>query len=201
MKIPLFPLDVVLFPGAPLPLHIFESRYREMIGECLDGSRVFGVVRAQRDGLPVVGCTARIVRVLRRYPDGRLDILCQGETRFEIKALDNSRAFLQAEVDFLCDADTPASRELRGECIALHCETLELAGLEPGGAALKPERPVSFQLASAIPADLGFKQDILCTRSDEERTLRLIAFYHAVLPKLRRGVQASLAAHRNGHVM
>lgn len=201
MKIPLFPLDVVLFPGAPLPLHIFESRYREMIGECLDGSRVFGVVRAQRDGLPVVGCTARIVRVLRRYADGRLDILCQGETRFEIEALDNSRAFLQAEVDFLRDADPPASRKLRGECIALHCETLELAGLEPRGVALKPERPVSFQLAAVIPADLGFKQDILSARSDEERTLRLIAFYHAVLPKLRCGAHASLAAHRNGHVM
>ena len=62
MKIPLFPLDLVLFPGVPLPLHIFEPRYREMIAECIADNAPFGVVRAQRDGLAVVGCTAQVVR-------------------------------------------------------------------------------------------------------------------------------------------
>jgi Lon protease-like protein len=81
MKIPLFPLEVVLFPGAALPLHIFESRYKEMIGECLAGKSAFGVVRAQREGLAVIGCTAEIIRILEKYPDGRLDILCQGSQR------------------------------------------------------------------------------------------------------------------------
>ena len=62
MKIPLFPLDVVLFPGAPLPLHIFEERYKEMIALCLQEHSSFGVVRAQSDGLAIIGCTARITR-------------------------------------------------------------------------------------------------------------------------------------------
>src|SRR6476660_3378912 len=88
MKIPLFPLDLVLFPGVPLPLHIFEQRYREMIAECMASSAPFGIVRAQRDGLTVIGCTARIVRVLHKYPDGRSDILTQGVDRFEIEQLD-----------------------------------------------------------------------------------------------------------------
>jgi Lon protease-like protein len=101
MKIPLFPLDVVLFPGAPLPLHIFEPRYREMVAECIAGNAVFGIVRAQRDGLAVIGCTAQVVRVLRSYPDGRSDILTQGIDRFEIEQLDDSRSFLQAEVALL----------------------------------------------------------------------------------------------------
>jgi Lon protease-like protein len=201
MKIPLFPLDAVLFPGAPLPLHIFEDRYREMIADCLDGGSVFGVVRAQREGLAVVGCTAHIVRILERYPDGRLDILCEGVERFEIEMLDNSRAFLQAEVDLLPDQAEDSARRDREECLGLHYEALGLAGVDSPHAFVDLDHPISFQLAGSIPADLAFKQELLCLRSDAERTLRLLAFYRAILPKLRRSVQAAHGASHNGHVM
>ncbi|HVJ06901.1 MAG TPA: LON peptidase substrate-binding domain-containing protein [Acidisarcina sp.] len=201
MRIPLFPLDVVLFPGAPLPLHIFENRYREMVAECLDGNGIFGVVRAQRGGLAVIGCTAHILRILERYSDGRMDILCEGIDRFEIETLDNSRTFLQAEVDLLPDFGETASRLNREECLGLHYEALELAGVEAIYAALNPADSISFQLAWSLPADLDFKQELLCLRSDADRTLRLLEFYKTFLPKLRRGAQASLASSRNGHVM
>jgi Lon protease-like protein len=201
MKIPLFPLDVVLFPGAPLPLHIFEDRYKEMIGLCLEKKSSFGVVRAQRDGLAVIGCTARIVRVLERYGDGRLDILCQGEQRFEIEMLENSRAFLEAQVDFFDDEEEQASRELREECVALHFETLELAGVEASGIPIDMDGPISFLLASTLPADLEFKQHLLNSRSDVERTEQLREFYNAILPKLRAGAAGRKAIAHNGHVM
>lgn len=201
MKIPLFPLDVVLFPGAALPLHIFEDRYREMIGECISRGSVFGVVRAQHEGLAVIGCTAGIVRVLERYPDGRLDILCQGLERFEIESLDNSRSFLQAEADFFQDEGLGADRSLREKCAASHLEALELIGAENANVGLDLDQPISFQLASAIPSDLEFKQELLGLRSDAERTERLLDFYDAVLPKLRRGARASKVAGSNGHVM
>ena len=201
MKIPLFPLDVVLFPGAPLPLHIFEDRYKEMIGLCLEKQSTFGVVRAQRDGLAVIGCTARIVRVQHRYDDGRMDILCQGEQRFEIEMLENSRALLEAQVDFFDDEEDQAPRQLREECVALHFETLELAGVETSGTLPNLDHPVSFLLASALPADLGFKQQLLGIRSDADRTQRLHDFYVAILPKLRAGAAGQKAAAHNGHVM
>ena len=201
MKIPLFPLDVVLFPGASLPLHIFEERYKEMIGICIDEESSFGVVRAQQEGLAVIGCTARIVRVMQRYDDGRLDILCQGDTRFEIEMLENAREFLEAEVDFFEDEGGSAPRELREECAALHFEALELAGIEVATMPLSLDGPVSFALASALPADLGFKQQLLAMRSDAERTEHLRDFYQAVLPKLRAGAHASRSAGHNGHVM
>jgi Lon protease-like protein len=201
MKIPLFPLEVVLFPEAALPLHIFEDRYKEMIGECLSAKIAFGVVCAQREGLAVVGCTAEIVRVLQNYPDGRLDILCQGAQRFEIENLDNSRSFLQAEVDFFRDEGLPATRALREECTALHFEVLELTGGERTQRAFDLDEPVAFRLAWGSPADLGFRLELLALRSDAERTERLIAFYSAILPKLRRGAQANTTAGRNGHVM
>jgi Lon protease-like protein len=201
MKIPLFPLDAVLFPGAALPLHIFEGRYKEMIGECLAAEGVFGVVRAQRAGLAVIGCTARIVHVLERYSDGRLDILCEGDSRFEIEMLDESRPFLQAEVDVYHDEGDLSTRREREECAGLHFEILELAGVETEPAPLDLNEPISFQLASALPVDLDFKQLLLCLRSDAERTERLLDFYNTMLPKLRRGAQTTRVAVRNGHVM
>lgn len=198
MKIALFPLDVVLFPGVPLPLHVFEERYKEMIGECLQGNLEFGVVRAQREGLAVAGCTAGISRVLRRYPDGCIDFLCEGKQRFEIEQLDNSRSFLQAEVDFFEDEPFDASREDRAECVALHLEVLALAGLGRESYSLDLDQALSFQLAWELPADLGFKQKLLSIRSDQERTFLLREFYQEILPKLRMGSRTR-AASRNGH--
>ncbi len=199
MKIALFPLDVVLFPGVPLPLHIFEERYREMVGECLAGDLEFGVVRAQAEGLAIAGCTAGISKVLRRHPDGRIDILCEGRRRFEIEQLDNSRSFLQAEVDFFDDEQLDSSREERAECVALHLEVLALAGIGHESYALDLDRGLSFLLAWELPADLGFKQRLLISRSDRERTGLLREFYREILPKLRMGAQGRASSSRNGH--
>lgn len=202
MKIPLFPLDVVLFPGSPLPLHIFEERYKQMIGDCLASGAEFGVVRAQQEGMAIIGCTAAITRVQHRYPDGRLDILCEGRQRFEIEMLDNTRAFLQAEVDFFTDdLGGESTRREREECAALHFEVLKLAGVGVPPMHLDLDLPISFQLAASLPSDLGFKQQLLNSRSDAERTQRLCDFYGTMLPKLRCGVQTGRAAGRNGHIM
>ncbi|HTV06083.1 MAG TPA: LON peptidase substrate-binding domain-containing protein [Acidobacteriaceae bacterium] len=201
MRIPLFPLDVVLFPGEPLPLHIFEERYKEMIDFCLTGQSAFGVVRAQRDGLAVIGCTARVLRVLHRYDDGRMDILCRGERRFEIELLESGRAYLEAQVDFFDDEEDTASRSQKEECLSLHFETMELAGFAGTEMPTNLDGPISFILASGLPADLGFKQQLLNSRSDAKRTEYLLEFYHAILPKLRAGAAGKKAASHNGHVM
>jgi Lon protease-like protein len=185
MRIPLFPLNTVLFPGTALPLHIFEERYREMIGECLTQEKTFGVVRAEGEKMAVIGCTAKVVRVLERYPDGRMDILCEGAQRFEIEGLDNSRQFLQADVDFFEDEGEGSTRGEREECAALHFALLELAGIRTPAMHLDLNAPVAFQLADALPSDLGFKQQLLGSRSDADRTARLRDFYNALLPRLR----------------
>ena len=202
MKIPLFPLDLVLFPGAALPLHIFEPRYKQMTRECLQQTSEFGAVRARRDGLAVIGCTASILSVLHRYPDGRLDILCRGEHRFDVELLGNTRTYLQAEVDFFDDDGPESTRMQREQCAALHMEMLQLSGSEVSEFPhLNLDQPVAFLLAASIPSDLDFKQELLGIRSDATRTGRLIDFYHAILPKLHRGAMVSHAARSNGHVM
>lgn len=201
MKISLFPLNLVLFPGLPLRLHIFENRYKEMVGECREHNRGFGVVCAQPEGFAIIGCFAEIVRVLQEYSDGRLDILCRGAERFEIESLDNSRSFLQAEVDFFQDEDPGATRALRERCVALHFEAAELMDAGAPQLYLDFDRPISFQLASSAPCDLRLKQELLALRSDDERSERLLTFYEAMLPKLRRGVRATRVASSNGHLM
>lgn len=103
-KLPLFPLGLVLMPGMPLPLHIFEDRYKRMIGECLETGSEFGIVFYQGSSMEKVGCTARIMKVLRRYEDGRMDIITRGERRFEIEDLVQEKPYLEAEVTFFEDA-------------------------------------------------------------------------------------------------
>ena len=98
--IPLFPLGLVLLPQNPLPLHIFEERYKLMIGECLAENRDFGIVFFDAADIRTVGCTARILKVLKRYHDGRLDILTRGQNRFRIKELREEKAYLEARVTF-----------------------------------------------------------------------------------------------------
>jgi Lon protease-like protein len=194
MRIPLFPLETVLFPGAALPLHIFEKRYREMVGECLRETKPFGVVRSDGDQMAIIGCTAQIVRVVERFADGQMDILCEGVKRFEIEGLDESREFLQADVEFFEDEGAGSTRTDREDCAALHFATLHMAGIQTPTMHLDLNAPVAFQLADALPSDLSFKQQLLASRSDADRTARLRSFYNEMLPRLRAKEDMSRAA-------
>ena len=102
-RIPLFPLGLVLLPHLPLPLHIFEERYKLMITECQDESKAFGVVYFNGAEVQSVGCTAVILKVLKRYGDGRLDILTRGERRFVIIEMFDDKPYLEAMVRFFDD--------------------------------------------------------------------------------------------------
>jgi Lon protease-like protein len=197
--IPIFPLQLVLFPECPLPLHIFEPRYREMMAECLEHRQSFGVVRAQEKGLVRVGCTAEVAEVVKRYDDGRLDVLTVGQRRFEIGAVNQERSFLQAEVSYFDDDGADASREQRARAVGLQLELMALAGEKP--QELPAEHPqLSFQLAAGVPLDLDFKQALLALRSEAERLAALISYYEKLLPNLRRSLKARTKAGGNGHV-
>jgi len=197
--LPLFPLDVVLFPGTPLPLHIFEPRYKEMIAECRDQEGTFGVVRALEEGLAEIGCTAEIVSVVKEYPDGQLDIVTEGRRRFAVLQVNQERAFLRAEVLFIGDdAAAPANLET-ARAVRLHSEILALAGAAQDLSAADPAT-LSFYLAGSLPLDLDFKQKLLATRSEVQRMSSLAEYLESLLPKLRRSVTARQKAGGNGHV-
>src|SRR5208282_1063431 len=112
--LPLFPLQVVLFPRTALPLHIFEERYKQMIAEVQRGKPEFGVVLAGEKGIVNTGCTATIEKVLKEYPDGRMDLVTVGRRRFEIILLNDEKPYLRGAVEFFDDDEPePITPEVR----------------------------------------------------------------------------------------
>lgn len=187
--LPLFPLDVVLLPGVPLPLHIFEPRYKEMISECLEQKKPFGIVRASDDGVAGLGCTAEIVSVTKQYEDGRMDIIARGVNRFEVLEVNQDRSFLQAEVMVVEDEPGRPSNEMISQAVRLHAEIAKLAGSDSSSAD-EGATNLSFLLAGSLPLDLDFKQSLLSTLSEEKRLDAVIQYLRAVLPGLRRASKA-----------
>lgn len=196
--LPLFPLDVVLLPGTPLPLHIFEPRYKEMIGECLADEVPFGVVRALDEGIAEVGCTAEIVTVTKQYPDGRLDLIAEGRKRFEVLELNQERSFLRAEILLVPDEPSTPAQEETARAIQVHLEILSLAGAVQDLSAAD-QSALSFYLAGSLPLDLDFKQKLLAMRSESQRILAVATYLESILPNLRRASRAREKAGGNGH--
>ena len=196
--LPMFPLNVVLLPGTPLPLHIFEPRYKEMIGECRASESPFGVVRALEEGIEAIGCTAEVVTVTKEYSDGRLDLIAEGRERFEVLDVNRERSFLQAEVLMVPDEpSTPAEQET-ARAVELHLEILSLAGAAKDLSGAE-KSALSFHLAGSLPLDLDFKQKLLAMRSESERIQAVAAYLESILPNLRRAARAREKAGGNGH--
>jgi uncharacterized protein len=197
--LPIFPLELVLLPGTPLPLHIFEPRYKEMIRECIAKEAPFGVVRAFEQGIAEVGCTAEVITVTKEYPDGRMDLICEGRKRFEVIEVNRDRSFLQAEVLIVPDEPGTAVQEERAKAVQLHLEILSLAGAVQDLSAAD-QNQLSFYLAGSLPLDLDFKQKLLAMRSEGQRIQAVGAYLENVLPQLRRAARARETAGGNGHV-
>lgn len=198
--LPLFPLDVVLLPGTPLPLHIFEPRYKEMIGECLTNEAPFGVIRALEGGIAEVGCTAEIVTVTKKYSDGRLDLIAEGRKRFEVLELNEERPFLQAEVLLIPDEPADVQPADRDRAIQLHLEILTMAGAVQDLSAAD-QTQLSFYLAGSLPLDLDFKQKLLAIRSEGQRIREVAGYLEGILPRLQHAARAKERAGGNGHVL
>jgi Lon protease-like protein len=196
--LPLFPLDVVLLPGTPLPLHIFEPRYKEMMGECIANDAPFGVIRALEDGIAEVGCTAEIVTVTKEYPDGRLDLIAEGRKRFEVLELNQERSFLRAEVLLMPDEPDSVVEEQKLRAIQLHLEIMSLAGAVQDLSAAD-QAQLSFFLAGSLPLDLDFKQKLLAIRSEAQRIQLVAEYLEGILPKLRQVARTREKAGGNGH--
>jgi Lon protease-like protein len=197
--LPLFPLHVVLFPRTPLPLHIFEDRYKEMIGEAITAKTEFGVVLAGEKGIANIGCTAIVDRVLRRHDDGRLDLISAGRRRFEIQSLDQEKAYLRGVVEFF-DDETEPTEDVAAD---LKSKVVEAYKALPSGDE-KPDEPewndlqLSFQLAQPI-GDLEFRQVLLMMRSERERMRHLADFLPEYGIKRSRVEHIQKVAPRNGH--
>jgi Lon protease-like protein len=197
--LPLFPLSIVLLPGTPLPLHIFEDRYKQMMGDVIPDSSEFGVILAKEDGIVNIGCTATVDRVLQRYPDGRMDLIAVGQRRFRIVSLDEEKQYLRAEVEYFNDdesGDVPP--DLRQTAIIAY---EKLRAIDSPNVIVEPQleaAQLSFQLAQFI-SDLDKRQTILVLRSETERLQFLIDVLPGYIIQRELTTAARRLGPRNGH--
>jgi ATP-dependent Lon protease len=199
-RIPLFPLNVVLLPGAELPLHIFEPRYREMVKNCLEEKSEFGMLLSLPKGVARVGCTAEIRAVVQRYQDGRMDILTVGRAPFRVVDLFSDNPLLEGQVDYLEDREAPGNPSVQRELVELYeaCHTL-IYDDYPKNLQGTPADELSFLVAGALPMDLLCKQQVLDLRSESDRQERLVAYLREWAPHLQKSEAMRQRAGGNGH--
>jgi ATP-dependent Lon protease len=209
MRLPVFPLTVVLFPGTPMPLHIFEPRYRQMLEDCLAGDRRFGITPTGRTGEApdpgMVGCTAE-VRVNQQLPDGRSNIVVFGGDRFVVATLlDDPAPYHVASVRTFEDdphsaPDAARLGELRAAFLRYASLVRELSDVPPEEPEL-PEDPVglSFHAAAGLDIDPVLKQRLLVERSTSRRVEALLLALPPLTATAERALEVHQRAHTNGH--
>ena len=196
--IPLFPLRVVVFPRTPLPLHIFEERYKEMTGDAMRDHSDIGIVLAKEEGIVNAGCTVRIEKLLHTYPDGRMDLLTRGQDRFEILDLNQEKSYLQATVEFFDDDDIAATpADLRDRALANYNALREVTSADDQGAADLNDPQLSFQLAQILP-DLDFLHALQRHRSETGRLKQLNQYLEQYIPRQRAIERVKAVAPTNG---
>jgi Lon protease-like protein len=210
LSLPIFPLGIVLFPGTPQLLHIFEPRYRQMLADCLEGDRRFGVsyVRGGAEGAPApgtVGCSA-VVRQTRMLPDGRSHILTQGEDRFVIREyLTSDLPYLVARVELFDDddADAPqlgeAAADIRGLFTRFARGLQTLNDRDAGDLDLSTDaKQLSFQVSAALEVDPEVKVELLSARSTLRRLTQLGRILRPLNTELAERVDVHVRSRSNG---
>ena len=189
-RIPLFPLGVVVLPEVLLPLHIFEERYKTMIGECLEQNQEFGVIYYSGSEMQSKGCTARVIRVIKQYPDGRMDILTKGERRFVIEHLHEDKAYLEASVGFFDDEEEVPTKEMETLAAEGFDLMMQVEGIDGRQFALEHGdqiglKEVSYLIASSEGFTTEEKQEFLEMTSTQDRLDKGVRSLRKILERAR----------------
>ena len=197
-RFPLFPLGLVLLPGEKVPLHIFEERYKQMIGECLDEEREFGIIWLADDALKDVGCGARITRVLERFDDGRMNIVVEGTTPFRLERRIGELAYPAGDVELLEDepGTDEAALERARKSYADLVEEVTDARPEPEALAEMD----AYGMAATLEIAASAKQALLELRSEPARLEQLEALFDEALKRIRTATRVAEQASGNGHL-
>lgn len=197
-RFPLFPLGIVCLPSEAVPLHIFEERYKTMIGECLEHEQPFGIVWLSDSGLRDVGCTARISQLLERADDGRMNILVQGQRPFRLLRRIGDLPYPAGDVELLADEpgdDEPAGAVARERYAALLERATDTRPDEADLVAL-----TAYEMAATVDFRPDAKQSLLELRSEGARLRALAELLEGAMRRLDYVERAGERARSNGHV-
>ena len=197
-RFPLFPLGLVLLPGEVVPLHIFEERYKLMIGECIDEDTEFGIVWLSDDGLKEVGCSARVTKVLERFEDGRMNVLVEGTAPFRLLRRIDDLPYPAGDVEPLADDE-----QREGDAAAIESARKRYADLVAEVTDERPEPEAlaeldAYGMAATLDVALEAKQMLLELRSERGRLEQLEALFAEALGRIRHAERAAERAQGNG---
>jgi ATP-dependent Lon protease len=197
--LPLFPLEVVLYPEEVLPMHIFEDRYKELIAQAIEKEIPFGVVLQVEGTLKEVGCTALVSKVTETFDDGSSNIIVTGQERFRISEIHHVHAWMSADVEPVLDLKASAEPALVERLIAQHIKLLELAGRTPSPSLYEDRSRLSFFVAHNAGLTLDQKQDVLEIRAESMRVEYLIAHLERFIPAVEEAEHVRQKVRSNGH--
>jgi Lon protease-like protein len=200
LELPIFELPLVLLPGEQVQLHIFEERYKRMVGTALEQGEPFGVVLRDDDGARSVGCTAQIDDVTERFDDGRMNIVVSGEAPFKVLDRFESPEFPTGEVELIPDQDVPPIDEASATAAR---ETFAELAERATGARPEPEElegATAYAIAARIELPPETKQQLLEMRDEDDRMALLANALGAVGKALERAEEAAERASGNGKV-
>ena len=196
---PLFPLGMVALPTELIPLHIFEERYKTMIGRCLDERSEFGIVWMAEDGLWTIGCACEIAEVVERLDDGRINLIARGTRPFRIETRQEELPYPAGTVEFLDDRDEATDAELAEAAHAAYADLVNEAtdrtpDLDEIGAMS------AYQMAATVEFGLDAKQGLLDLRSESARLRLVTRLFRAAIKRLDFVNRAQARARSNGKV-
>jgi Lon protease-like protein len=196
-ELPIFELGLAIVPGEQVPLHIFEPRYRAMIGHCLSESVPFGIVLTDDDGARSLGCTALVSDVVERYDDGRLDIVVTGARPFRVLERFDAEQWPAGRVELVADEEPGgAGSDELGDARAAFAELLEAVGAQPERADAAPG---AFAIAAQIEMPPEEKQALLESEDELERLTLLTGSLRKLLAGVKRSRELAERAKGNGH--
>lgn len=195
----LFPLGIVLLPHEQIPLHIFEERYQELIGECLAEDQEFGLVYADDDGVREVGTRAAVTEVLEQFGDGRMNVVVEGRERFRLLELTTGRSFHTGRVEPVEDVPDGADPADTERALELYTRLVELTGAEVEEPRLDAEQ-LSFELAGRFEFTPELKQRLLALTSERRRMALLVELLDGAAVAIEREREISGRAQGNGKV-
>ena len=196
-EIGLFPLGLVLLPTERVPLHIFEPRYRELIGECIEDEAEFGLLYADEEGVREVGTRARVVDVLERFDDGRMNIVVEGGERFRVESMTRGRSFMTALVAAIADEPGDVDPETAAQAVGAFRALAVLAGAEPEDPD-ETSPILSYELAAQVELAPGPKQSLLESSSEQARLEHVAKLLDDVRKMLIAARELGDHAKRNG---
>jgi Lon protease-like protein len=196
---PLFPLELVALPGELVPLHIFEERYKTMMGECLDGGTEFGIVWMADEGLKEIGCACAIERVLERMDDGRVNLLARGTRPFRVVERQAHLPYPAGVVQFVEDGVDEPDAKLAGDARAAYADLVKRAtDHEPEDEELAEMG--AYDMAATVDFGLDAKQGLLDLRSENARLKLVTRLFRAATKRLDFVDRAQARARSNGKV-